>query len=730
MVVWFFVFIGLIVAVLAESGSSAKEADLWTRIQSSPVKTGFDGSWRFRCLQWSQDSLILSNFIVNFRNQGDSEARHGSCEDTTAQWDQPKREIEPAAAGFKGVPNDWWETVMWTTKSKSPLAFFFRTKRDPSKMRPQRGFSHSGKNKGASEPLRWSSVQVSLVNNRGHDWCGWTRGCLRDNSPWSTETFQRVGYIRPCSQPGCFGVFLGGGPAACEVGNPQDSREGQGEGEAYFVARDARDQGRQWRVFQRQHQQLRPCSQRDCKLVLEDIENRDACPVTWIHYVGRLGLSADDHLEHDAWLGEDWRIQQRVNNDGTGCQRICIPCEAKWHLCASIFHSHLQLASHDLLPEAWRFQQRLVCFWDQLMSKMHSAWSSNLHQSWWPFLEGHTGWSAIYLDNGLVPRAGTGTCASFSLRSPTWCSVLNSRALQRMTVAALLFMWMTFCFVEMHSIGVRHFSRSFQRSSKSVILNCKVWAVKSVFSREPWDAWAMVWLWYQVQVLARSLRFSNCILEKDGCKRFHATNPSRSKMFPVLWMPRTHLPSGQSLAHACIWPRIALIFDLWSKSSVVQWVAPFWHHFNVSGSLWVSEDDIRSLLDFGETPAWTRTLEEQRQMLDFGRALGIQIGHPTRAIGVFQAAACTCSMDTPCLGAAELRESSVWCWTACACINFVRWDFSAKMPGVFDWSCGGPFPFHRFLLCSTALLCDKALTKSNAFLTRFSGSSSGWWKEK
>jgi hypothetical protein len=44
-VVWFFVFIGLIVAalqVLAESGSSAKEADLWTRIQSSPVKTAKD----------------------------------------------------------------------------------------------------------------------------------------------------------------------------------------------------------------------------------------------------------------------------------------------------------------------------------------------------------------------------------------------------------------------------------------------------------------------------------------------------------------------------------------------------------------------------------------------------------------------------------------------------------------------------------------------------------------
>ena len=77
--------------VLAESGSSAKEADLWTRIQSSPVKTAKDlilkasliclaapGDVRIvrKGLLWSQDSLILSNFIVNFRNQP---ASHSFC---------------------------------------------------------------------------------------------------------------------------------------------------------------------------------------------------------------------------------------------------------------------------------------------------------------------------------------------------------------------------------------------------------------------------------------------------------------------------------------------------------------------------------------------------------------------------------------------------------------------------------------------------------------------------
>ena len=41
--------------------------------------------------------------------------------------------------------------------------------------------------------------------------------------------------------------------------------------------------------------------------------------------------------------------------------------------------------------------------------------------------------------------------------------------------------------------------------------------------------------------------------------------------------------------------------------------------------------------------------------------------------------------------------------TACAGVNFMRWNFPEEMPGVFDRSCGGSFSFHRFLQCPTTL---------------------------
>ena len=64
----------------------------------------------------------------------------------------------------------------------------------------------------------------------------------------------------------------------------------------------------------------------------------------------------------------DWRIKERVNNDGTTSKQwlrrsrlvarefafLDIPREKKWHVCASNLHTHPQSTSHDLPPEACR----------------------------------------------------------------------------------------------------------------------------------------------------------------------------------------------------------------------------------------------------------------------------------------------------------------------------------------------------------------------------------------